>query len=105
MVIEVELAVLIAWLVFVTLLVIAIALSGLRGGGMTILRACIQCGVPTKDGYCPEHSKPKPWATSRHRERMGLSGGAWETLRQKVLAQDFGTCTCVMEAARTVWTI
>jgi len=36
--------------------------------------------------------KPKPWATSKRRERMGLSGGAWDTLRRRVLERDRGCC-------------
>jgi 5-methylcytosine-specific restriction enzyme A len=58
---------------------------------VTVLRACVKCGVPATESHCPEH-KPKPWASSKRRERMGLSGGAWETLRRKVLARDMGVC-------------
>ena len=58
---------------------------------MTILRACVTCGRPSPEGHCRDH-KPKPWATSRRRERMGLSGGAWATLRRKVLARDMRCC-------------
>jgi 5-methylcytosine-specific restriction protein A len=58
---------------------------------MTILRACVTCGSPSRETHCPEH-KRKPWATSRRRERIGMSGGAWETLRRKVLARDQGVC-------------
>lgn len=57
-----------------------------------ILRACIKCGVPSKDGYCAKHPKPRPWATSKRRERIGMSGGAWETLRRNVLKRDMGCC-------------
>jgi 5-methylcytosine-specific restriction protein A len=58
---------------------------------MSVLRACVVCARPASGSYCGEH-KPKPWATSRRRERMGLSGGAWETLRRAVLARDRGVC-------------
>ena len=58
---------------------------------MTILRACATCGRPSPGNYCSEH-RPKPWATSKRRERMGLSGGAWATVRRRVLARDQGVC-------------
>lgn len=58
---------------------------------MTVLRACVRCGRPAKESFCTKH-KPKPWAGSRRRKLMGLSGGAWETLRQRVLARDMGCC-------------
>jgi 5-methylcytosine-specific restriction enzyme A len=58
---------------------------------MAVLRACVTCGVPATESYCSEH-KPKPWATSKRRKRLGLSGGAWETLRRKVLARDRTCC-------------
>jgi hypothetical protein len=41
--------------------------SRISGGGMTVLRACVTCGVPSKGSYCPDH-EPKPWATSRRRD-------------------------------------
>jgi 5-methylcytosine-specific restriction protein A len=52
---------------------------------------CVVCGRPSKDGYCPDH-RPKPWQSSKRRQRMGLSGGAWQTVRQKVLASDMSCC-------------
>jgi 5-methylcytosine-specific restriction protein A len=58
---------------------------------VTVLRACAICGIPSTGSYCPKH-KPKPWASSKRRERMGISGGAWGTLRRKVLARDMGCC-------------
>ena len=58
---------------------------------MTVLRACVKCGRPSRDGYCSQH-RPKPWSTSQRRQRMGLSGGAWATLREQVLARDMGCC-------------
>ena len=56
---------------------------------MTILRACATCGTPSLEGHCPDHCR-KPWATSRRRERMGMSGGAWDTVRRRVLTRDRG---------------
>lgn len=56
-----------------------------------ILRACVKCGLPSPESYCPEH-KPKAWANSKRRERMGLSGGAWATVRRRVLKRDMGCC-------------
>ena|SRR5829696_833562 len=49
------------------------------------------CGLPSTGSYCEEH-KPTPWSTSKRRDRMGVSGGAWDTLRQRVLARDKGCC-------------
>jgi 5-methylcytosine-specific restriction protein A len=67
-----------------------------------ILRACPTCGTPTADGYCAEH-KPKPWAGSRRREQMGISGGRWQTIRRRVLDRDLGTCyLCDQAGADTV---
>ena len=58
---------------------------------MSVLRACVRCGVPTEGSYCPEH-KPKPWATSRRRQRLTVSG--WEEQRRakRVLARYMGAC-------------
>jgi 5-methylcytosine-specific restriction enzyme A len=64
---------------------------------MTILRACVECGAPSRESYCPEH-KPKPWGSSKRRERMGISGGAWETIRRRVLERDMGCCYLCDEA-------
>jgi 5-methylcytosine-specific restriction enzyme A len=58
---------------------------------VTVLRACVVCGRPSTDGYCPDH-RPTPWQSSKRRQRMGLSGGAWQAVRQKVLARDRGLC-------------
>lgn len=52
-----------------------------------ILRACIKCAKPTPESYCPEH---KP--VNRRRQRMGMSGGAWETQRQRAIARDLRCC-------------
>ena len=57
---------------------------------MTILRACVTCGRPSRESYCAAH-KPKPWEGSKRRERMGMSNGSWETVRRKVLARDLGS--------------
>jgi 5-methylcytosine-specific restriction endonuclease McrA len=54
---------------------------------MAVLRACLQCGVPSPNSYCAQHTP-----TNRRRERMGISGGRWETVRKRVLARDQGTC-------------
>jgi 5-methylcytosine-specific restriction endonuclease McrA len=56
-----------------------------------ILRACVKCGKPSPASHCSEH-KPKPWATSERRQRMGMSGGAWETVRRRVLKRDSTCC-------------
>jgi hypothetical protein len=69
------------------------------------LRACVVCGRPSKDGYCPDH-RPRPWANSKRRQRMGLSGGAWDTVRQKVLSRDRGASICATSSAParlTIW--
>ena len=58
---------------------------------MTVLRACVTCGKPSNGAYCPAHTR-KPWANSRRRQRMGLSGGAWDTVRRRVLERDRGCC-------------
>ena len=58
---------------------------------MTILRACVTCGKPSAESHCPEHRR-KPWSTSRRQERVGLSGGRWESIRRKVLARDSRHC-------------
>ena len=58
---------------------------------MTILRACVTCGRPSRESYCAAH-KPKPWEGSKRRERMGMSNGSWETVHRKVLARDLGCC-------------
>jgi 5-methylcytosine-specific restriction enzyme A len=58
---------------------------------VTVLRACVTCGRPSRESYCTKH-KPEPWAGGRRRKLMGISGGKWETLRRKVLARDMGIC-------------
>ena len=73
--------------------------------GMTVLRACVRCGRPSKGGYCPEH-KPKPWATSKRRERMGLSGGRWDTLRRRSWPATWASATCATSSVpikSTTW--
>jgi 5-methylcytosine-specific restriction protein A len=44
-----------------------------------ILRSCVKCGRPAKGSYCEEH-EPKPWQTSRRKERRQVSG--WEEQRR-----------------------
>ncbi len=58
---------------------------------MSVLRACAACGIPSKGSYCPEH-QPKPWATSRRRHRLSVSG--WEEQRRakRVLARYMHAC-------------
>lgn len=58
---------------------------------MTVLRACVTCGIPSEDGYCDEH-RPKPWATSKRRNRRTVSG--WEEQRRarRVLARYMHCC-------------
>jgi 5-methylcytosine-specific restriction enzyme A len=58
---------------------------------VTVLRACVRCGVPTEDGYCDQH-RPKPWETSRRRENRTVSG--WEEQRRarRVLDRYLGWC-------------
>jgi 5-methylcytosine-specific restriction enzyme A len=54
---------------------------------MTVLRACVRCGKPSSESYCPEH-KPVPWATSTRRQRVKLSGSA-EQARAKCILERF----------------
>lgn len=58
---------------------------------MTILRSCATCGVPSPEPYCPAH-KPKPWATSRRREHLTVTGTAERKRREKILKRDMGIC-------------
>jgi 5-methylcytosine-specific restriction endonuclease McrA len=58
---------------------------------VTVLRACVTCGTPSRGSYCREH-KPKPWATSTRKERLTVSGGAEQTRRKRILARDMGIC-------------
>lgn len=57
---------------------------------MAVLKACIGCGKPAPQSYC-DTCKPVS-SSSRRRDSSGLSGGAWETIRKKVLKRDNGTC-------------
>ena len=56
-----------------------------------ILRACVVCAKPSRSSYCKAH-QPEPWSGGKRRKRMGISGGAWETIRRKVLARDQRIC-------------
>lgn len=56
-----------------------------------ILQACIKCGVPSRESYCPDH-KPKPWATSKRKDRLTVSGSAEQARRLRILQRDLGTC-------------
>ena len=53
-----------------------------------ILRACVvSCQALARSSYC-RPDQPEPWSGGKRRKRMGISGGAWETIRRKVLARD-----------------
>lgn len=56
-----------------------------------IERACVTCGRPSPENYCPEH-KPKPWATSTRRDKVGLSGGAEQARRLRILERYLYCC-------------
>jgi 5-methylcytosine-specific restriction enzyme A len=58
---------------------------------MSVMRACVRCGIPSKGSYCPEH-KPQPWENSRRRQRVTVSG--WEEQRRakRVLARFLFAC-------------
>src|SRR5829696_4387684 len=62
-----------------------------RRGRVSVLRACVTCGIPSTGNYCPDH-EPKPWATSRRKARVKVSG--WEEQRRarRVLARYLGAC-------------
>ena len=54
-----------------------------------IQRACATCGRPSEQSYCEQH---RDASTRLRRRRMGLSGGAWDTVRRRVLKRDQGVC-------------
>lgn len=54
---------------------------------MVILRACATCGKPSPEPYCSKH---KP--VNRRRQRMKMSGGAWEAVRRQIIARDLRCC-------------
>jgi 5-methylcytosine-specific restriction endonuclease McrA len=56
-----------------------------------ILRACVTCGRPSPESYCPKH-KPKPWATSTRKQRVKLSGSTEQRRAKRVLARLQGIC-------------
>jgi 5-methylcytosine-specific restriction enzyme A len=56
-----------------------------------ILRASVRCAPPSTESYCPDH-KPKPWAGSRRRERVTLSGSAEQARRKRILEQYLYCC-------------
>jgi 5-methylcytosine-specific restriction protein A len=58
---------------------------------VTILRACIKCGKPGPESYCAEH-RPKPWATSQRRHRVGLSGSQEQARRRRILERYLNCC-------------
>lgn len=58
---------------------------------MTVFRACVICGVPSPNSHCSKH-KPKPWATSRRRDKVKLSGSAEQARRKRVLERFLFCC-------------
>ena len=56
-----------------------------------VLRACAVCAKPSAIGYCPEH-EPKPWASSKRKSRLTLSGSKEQARRKRVLARYLDTC-------------
>lgn len=58
---------------------------------MTVLRACAVCAKPSPEPYCAAH-KPKPWATSRRKSRLTLSGSKEQARRRRILYRYLGTC-------------
>ncbi len=58
---------------------------------MTILRCCIVCAKPGPASYCDDH-KPKPWATSKRRVKVTISGSAEQARRKRILERDLSTC-------------
>ena len=58
---------------------------------MTVLRACVKCGKPSRESFCPAH-KPKPWAGSRRRERVTVSGWEQQRRAKRIMARYLGCC-------------
>jgi 5-methylcytosine-specific restriction enzyme A len=56
-----------------------------------IERACVKCGKPGAESYSLDH-RPKPWATSRRKSRVTLSGGAEQARRRRILDRYLGCC-------------
>jgi 5-methylcytosine-specific restriction protein A len=51
---------------------------------MTVLRACVICGKPSRESYCREH-KPAPFRGSTRRKRLPRD---WPERRAQVLWRD-----------------
>jgi 5-methylcytosine-specific restriction enzyme A len=62
-----------------------------RGRPVTIMRACVACGKPSPESHCPDHP-PKPWATSKRKQRIRLSGSGEQARRKRILERDMRTC-------------
>lgn len=60
-------------------------------GMSAVLRACAVCAKPSAKGYCSEH-EPKPWASSKRKSRLTLSGSKEQARRKRVLARYLDTC-------------
>lgn len=60
-------------------------------GARVIQRACAICGKPSPKPYCAEH-EPKPWATSKRKARVTLSGSREQARRQRVLDRYLHCC-------------
>ena len=58
---------------------------------MTVLRACVKCGIPSTGSYCPEH-QPKPWATSTRKQRLKVSSSEERRRAKRVMARYLGAC-------------
>jgi 5-methylcytosine-specific restriction protein A len=58
---------------------------------VTVLRACVKCDRPSKDGYCTEH-KPRPWVTSTRKDKVKLSGSAEQARRKRILERYLYCC-------------
>lgn len=57
------------------------------------MKVCAQPGCPdlTDSTYCPAH-KPKAWASSTRRERVGKSGWQQQADAQRILRRDRHLC-------------
>lgn len=56
-----------------------------------IQRACVTCGKPGPKSYCDEH-EPKPWATSKRKSHMTISGSANQKRRKRILEELLHCC-------------
>lgn len=58
---------------------------------MAVLRACVKCGVPSRESYCREHT-PKPWGSSKRRDGTRLSGWAQQRRAKRILERYLYAC-------------